>query len=242
MTIAEAFLRCYLQLDSTEFSGPELLPVRLMKACASVLPVAGAGLSAFTDDGFRIPLGASDDMSTTAERLQFTVGQGPCIDAHTSSRTVRATDSIIAVRWPMFHQQLVTRTPFRAIAAVPLHDALAAFGSMDLFMRTSQDLAALTTADIDEVTAYVTRILMHHSPTGDTDDGPQWSNGPAATRRSWVFIAIGLLNVALHINQETALALLRAHAFSHDRAVDDVAYDIANRHIPTSALRPDGTG
>src|SRR3954452_17137289 len=60
----------------------ELLPARLAKACLSVLPVDGSGLSLHQTE-FRVPIGASDDTATLAERLQFTQGEGPCmVSAH----------------------------------------------------------------------------------------------------------------------------------------------------------------
>lgn len=240
MTVADGFLWSYhLQSCTTDLGVPELLAVRLAKAAAGVLPVAGAGLSVFTDDGFRIPLGASDDMAATAERLQFTVGEGPCIEAHKASRTVLATDSLIASRWPTFHEQLVSHTPFRAIVAVPLQDAFATIGTMDLFLPDSEALAALSLDDVDVVTAQITAVLLKNSPTAETDIGPRWSNGPAATRRDWVFIAMGLLNVALKVPPQDALALLRAYAYGNNRNVDDLAFDVANRRIPASALRID---
>ena len=58
------------------------MPIRLTKACVQVLPITGAGLSLFSAPTMRIPIGASDDTATAAERAQFTVAQGPCFDAH----------------------------------------------------------------------------------------------------------------------------------------------------------------
>jgi hypothetical protein len=34
----------------------------------------------------------------TAERFQFTVGQGPCIEAHASARPVLAPDAVLGFR------------------------------------------------------------------------------------------------------------------------------------------------
>ena len=108
VSIVADFHRVFVTLTAPELAAPGLLPVRLAKACPAALPVAGAGLSAFTHDGFRIPLGASDDTALTAERFQFTVGQGPCIEAHASARPVLAPDAVLGFRWPLFHQQLVS--------------------------------------------------------------------------------------------------------------------------------------
>src|SRR4051794_3898045 len=72
---------------------PELLPNRLATACAAVLPVDGVGICLFDSTGIRIPVGASDDVVASAERLQFTAAQGPCLDAHSGGRSLIATES-----------------------------------------------------------------------------------------------------------------------------------------------------
>jgi hypothetical protein len=79
-----------------ELPGPELLPTRLMKAAAAVLPVAAAGISIFISSGHRVPLGASDDTAALAERLQFTSGEGPCLSAHATNRATWVTNAQMA--------------------------------------------------------------------------------------------------------------------------------------------------
>jgi hypothetical protein len=54
----------------------ELLPVRLARACTSVLPVAGAGLSALTHPDLRLPIRSSDDVAAYAERASYTPPPG----------------------------------------------------------------------------------------------------------------------------------------------------------------------
>jgi hypothetical protein len=69
---------------------PELLPVHLARAATTSLRVDGAGLSVHDAAGHSTPLGASDEDATTAERLQFTAGSGPCMFAAQSGVPVFA--------------------------------------------------------------------------------------------------------------------------------------------------------
>src|SRR3954447_10060986 len=78
MDVMAQIARLSLPRNYPDVPGPELLPSRLMRSCVQVLPVAGAGVSVFT----RGAGGASDDSAVLAERLQFTVGEGPCLAAH----------------------------------------------------------------------------------------------------------------------------------------------------------------
>jgi hypothetical protein len=66
--------------------------------------VAGAGIGVLADPGMRVPLGASDEDAATAERLQFTVGEGPCLQAHSSARPVYTPAAVFAARWPLLYE------------------------------------------------------------------------------------------------------------------------------------------
>ena len=240
VTIAEEFSAAYAVAGAAEgLARPELLPVRLARACARVLPVGGVGISMFGSDGLRIPIGASDDDAAVAERLQFTAAEGPCLDAHALARSVLATETLIAQRWPDFYTGLVARTPFRAIAAIPWPDILKGAGTVDLLFRHSGDLANLDISQADEVIAQVEHTLNSESVIEFSvlGPGPAWLAGPTANSRNAVFIAMGMLNVALDVPAPDALALLRGHAYATNRTVDDIAQDIANRRIAAQDLR-----
>jgi hypothetical protein len=66
---------------AVEWDEPELLPVQLARAAATSLGVDGVGLSLHDTVGNSTPLAANDEAATTAERLQFTAGAGPCMFA-----------------------------------------------------------------------------------------------------------------------------------------------------------------
>lgn len=214
----------------------ELLPVHLAQAAVAVLPVSGAGISVFTDDAFRVPVGASDQRAADAERLQFTLAEGPCIEAHRSGRPVVATESELASRWPLFHEQLVAKTPFRSVTAVPLKESLAGVGTLDLFWPSAADPTRVSVGDVDSIATEITRELLSDKIIPDPDLGPSWLGSPHATPRSWVLVAMGMMNVSLAITAEDALALLRSYAYSVDRTVDDVADDLVTRKLTMNQL------
>src|SRR5947209_3456551 len=57
------------------------LPDGLVRLCARTLPVSGVGLALMTDDGPAGTVAVSDGGALHLEELQFTLGQGPCVDA-----------------------------------------------------------------------------------------------------------------------------------------------------------------
>jgi len=111
-------------LRDPQLGGSELVLVRLAKACVRVLPITGAGISIFTAATLRIPVGASDDVAAAAESLQFSTAQGPCFDAQRTGGLIVATEPVIARRWPVFHDRLISQTPVRGVVAAPLGDGL----------------------------------------------------------------------------------------------------------------------
>ena len=212
----------------------ELVPQRLTEAAAQVLPVAGVGLSLYFANGRRLPLGGSDPVAAAAERLQFTVGEGPCLTAHAEQRAVVADEAELA-RWPTFTAELVARTPIRGVIALPLEDGLADVGVLDLYVSPPHRVEELSVADALVVTREVTRVFQEVNGPGRTG-GPAWLDAPAAQRRSLVWQAMGFVNVSLQVGSADALALLRAHAYSRGADVDDVAVAVLDRSLPVEAL------
>lgn len=236
MSITEQFSAA-VAATGGELPGLELLPERLARACRDVLPVDGAGISLFFAADRRLPLGASDDESAEVERLQFTVGEGPCLSSHAEGRAVLADEAAIRSRWPAFHDDMVARTAVRGVVSLPLGDQFRDMGVLDLYLVPPRDVegldmgAALTVAD--EVTA---ALRATNAPTSAVADGPAWLDAPAAERRSLVWQAIGFVNMGLGLTSPDALALLRAHAYSEAMAVDDLAALVLDRAVPLERL------
>lgn len=226
-------------------SGPELLAERLAVAAASVLPADGAGLSLVFASGRRLPVGASDALAATAERLQFTVGEGPCLQAQDTRRPVLGWDGELGRRWPAFWDELVRLTPYRGVVSLPLPDQLEGLGALDLFFTRSDDVLGLSLADSLAVTTEVTRLFhgsmvvaARDARTGaaDGDATPAWLDAPAALSRARVWQALGFLNTTLGVTTTDALALLRARAYGEGSDVDELADRIVSGELPAEDL------
>jgi hypothetical protein len=220
-----------------DLPGPELLPERLARACAAVLPVDGAGLSVFFSEDRRLPLGASDPTSATAERLQFTVGQGPCLTAYSRGEPVFADDRELQARWPAFSDVLMAHTPIRGVISLPLHGLLEGIGALDLYAKPPGDIRSVGLTDALQVLAVLTDTFaaaMADEPRNE--EGPAWLDAPAAGRRALVWQAIGMVNVGLHLSSPDALALLRAYAYGHDTVLDDVAAAVLQHRLSLEEL------
>jgi hypothetical protein len=238
VTIASRFEAALEEVTEPGLAGPELLPVRLARACAQILEVEAAGISLVGQHGERIPLGASSEAAAKAERLQFTIGDGPCSAAQRTGQPVFAVVADLRRRWPPFADLLLAQTPFRAVVALPLQPALIGSGAIDLFFVDEHRVTDLEVFDAMAVGELVASELSEAAvwSTWDADRGPEWLHGPTPTRRAAVWEAMGKLSVSLDGDTGTALALLRAFAYASGRSVDEIAADLLDGRLDAGQL------
>jgi hypothetical protein len=217
--------------------GPELLPTVLAEACVKVLQVDGAGLSVTRALGspraLRVPLGASDDTAARAERLQTSLGEGPCLTAAASAEPVMADAAGIAARWPVFHTELIAQTPFRSVASLPVRRGEPAepVAALDLYL-TSPDAPSPRLLS-DGIVGTIGEMLFT-SPASVERRGtwlPAWMASPPARQRMNVWVAVGILTGHAGLHSADALALLRAYAFGHGLTLDDLAESMSSQRL-----------
>jgi len=240
--IVEQFHSAWLAAGTRD-PAPELMPVRLARACVAVLPVSGAGISLLYDD-FRVPLGASDDAASCAERLQFTTGQGPCLDAVRTGDTVLAGPEQIRDSWPEYGNELFTQTPYGAVISLPLEITAAAPGALDLFFTDQPMMSRVSLADAIAVRAQISDVFQQASATSTVEETlselpePAWLHGPSAEDRSHVWIAMGMAMTRYGLVAADALALLRAHAYGAGITLDQLAEELIKGKQDIAALQP----
>jgi hypothetical protein len=242
MSIAGRFEDALVSVAEPDLDGPELLPTRLARACARMLPVDGFGISLSGTEQKRIPLGASCEAAAVAERLQFTVGAGPCMTAQESREPVFALHEDLQRRWPPFAGLLAEHTPYCAVVALPLREAISGLGATDFYFAREDAVPELDVFEALAVSDLVTSALSDTAVWSDWEPGrgPEWLHGPTANRRAKVWEAMGLVALALEQDPATALAVLRAAAYATGRSVDDVAADVLDGRLKPDELQGPG--
>ena len=204
---------------------------RLCRACVDLIAVTGAAIMLMDEQGNASSLGLSDDVTGVVEDLQFTLGEGPGIDAHALSRPVlgpRLDDSLNG-RWPTFAPAAVDRG-IQAAFAFPLQVGAVRLGALDLYhsrpgaLDQAQFTDAATMADI--ITRAVIAVQAGASP-GElaaemNDEG---------FLRSQVYQASGMVSKQLDVSIGDALLRLRAYAYAESRPINDVASDVVERTL-----------
>jgi hypothetical protein len=220
---------------------PELLPAQLAKAAVKALGVDGAGLSVHDVAGRSTPLAASDEAATTAERLQFTAGSGPCMLAAQSGWPVFGPEEQLRQRWPAFHDLLVTHTRFRTVVALGLPGHLRGIAALDLYLTDPLGLVAFDAVEARCVASLISDQLGHAAAWSDwaQTEGPRWLDTEAARQRARVWIATGMVSLGLQLEASDALAVLRSYAYASDRTVDPVAEDLISGRLAAAQLAED---
>jgi hypothetical protein len=193
-----------------------LLPALLARACVEVLGVDGASISLMSER-VRMPLGADGDASERAEQLQFSLGEGPCMEAYRTGLTGRFSADEIARRWPLYWRKLVDKTPYRSCATAPL----------DL----GDGLVGSAMNDVEVVAAEVTHTLLADTTHIDADRGPTWLHSDSVRARANLWVAIGLFLPSTRLSAAEVTALIRAYAFRHDESIDQVTQALARREL-----------
>lgn len=215
--------------------GPSGTPGRLERLCSALaraLPASGVGLSLLTADTYGGgTVAASDARSRALEDLQFTLGEGPCIDAYASRRPVLEPDLQThgTLRWPGY-SPAAQEHGVRAVFAFPLQIGAARAGALDIYRAdvgrlTPEGLAqAFTFADVA-----MGLLVGTQSTVGDDITFPDLDD--AMANRLEVYQAQGMVMVDLGVGIDEAMARLRAHAFAEERTISAVAKDIVDGRL-----------
>ena len=128
----------------------------LVVRIAKVLPISSVGVTLISDTDTPRHVAASDDSALRFVRLQTELGEGPCLTAHRTGRTVTAPDLESDARFPEFARRALDEG-LRAVFSFPLQVENHRLGALDLYretpgpmnaeaMATAQTLADVTTA------------------------------------------------------------------------------------------------
>lgn len=217
----------------------DLEPAALARAAAHVLRVDGAGLSTMVSV-LRHPLAATDDEARLAEELQTTLGDGPCLHAADARAAVVSDLDDLEARWPQYAEELTGRTRYRSVAAVPLRaPGPGVFAALDLYSESPRLTDTLDSADVAVVGritgALLATTMEQIEDVSSLHGGPDWYRS-ASGRRQDVWVAIGMVMAKQRERTANALSLLRAHAYSNSRSLDDVAADLVHGRLPLSEV------
>ena len=195
----------------------------LCLACTDVLGVTGAGLMLMSGGRSLGCVAVSDLVTEAVEQLEYTLGEGPCLEAYANRAPVfdpDLADQGIA-RWPEFRRGALA-AGVRAAFGFPLLVDRICIGALNLYHDKSGALTETQIGDALVVARLAGRTLLAWqavAPPGTV----AWQLEAVPSHRIQVHQASGRISVQAGIPVADALALLRAYAFAEDRPISEVA-------------------
>jgi len=223
------FDRIQTRLAAAKVAHPGTKPLCVVGA--EITGVSGAGIMLMSGEIPRGSFCSSNPVSNLIEELQFTLGEGPCVDAYQQDRPVLEPDLLgpEAMRWPAFTPSAV-EAGVRAIFGFPLRVGAIRLGALNLYRDRPGPLGDDEHADalvMAEVAALSILEVQADAPAGRLRDDLL----VGANLQFGVHQAAGMVSVQLGVTITEALVRLRAYSFGHGRPLSDVAADVVHRRL-----------
>jgi GAF domain-containing protein len=168
------------------------------------------------------------------ELFELQGAQGPCLDAFSTGRALQASAASSRTRWPVFAQHAFD-SGFQTMCAVPLRVRTDIIGALNLFRGTDEPFTA-DEIDIAQAMAELAAIGLIQERA--LRERTLLTEQLQATLLSRVVIeqAKGMLAEYLGMSVDDAFRRLRSYARDHNRKLSDVARDVVERKISSTAL------
>ena len=217
---------------SREMAGGDQDPARsLCAASAAIVGVAGAGVVLMSQGQALGSVCVSDAQTAAIEDVQYSLGEGPCLDAFRSHAPVLVPDltTLEASRWTGFRVGALEAGACAAFG-FPLLVGTTCIGALDLYHNEAGVLTDEQFADAEAVAHVATRTVLSWQAVAEEGSlAGQLEQVPL--HRAAVHQAAGMVSVQASVSIDDALALLRAHAFAEGRTVAGAAADIVAGHL-----------
>ena len=204
---------------------------RLCEVCAEVTGMTGAGIMLMSGE---LPSGAictSDSVSRLIEDLQYSLGEGPCVDAYNHDRPVLEPDLAhpAVARWIAFAIPTIAAGA-RAVFGFPLQVGAVRLGALNLYrdepgpLSDEQHADALVMADVSAAA-----VLMMQANASPGKLAVELESG--SDFRYVVHQAFGMVAAQLDVSIAQAMIRLRGYSFGSDRPLTEVAQDVVARRL-----------
>ena len=203
----------------------------LCSASARVAEVSGAGVVLILRGRALGTVCSSDRVTEAVEDVQFTLGEGPCVDAFNSRAPVLVPDLAGpgGSRWPGFRAGALAEG-ILAVFGFPMMVGAVCIGALNLYNDRSGVLTDEQLADALAIAQVAGRtVLGWQSVAGEGSLAWQLEHVPA--HRAVVHQATGKVSVQAGVTVEDAVILLRAYSFAEDRPISAVATEVVGGQL-----------
>jgi GAF domain-containing protein len=228
--------RAFVRLADTLVSDFDIVEFMhsLSADSVEILGAAAAGVMLTDGRGSLRLIASSEERMRLLELFELQGAQGPCLDAFSSGRSLQASAADSRIRWPVFAAH-AAEVGFQRMCAVPLRVRADIIGALNVFRGSDEPFSedemeiAQAMGEVAAIALIQERALRERSLlTGQLQ--------AALNSRVVIEQAKGMLSEYLNVTVSYAFELLRKYAREQNRKLSEVAGDVVDRTIPSSAL------
>jgi hypothetical protein len=206
---------------------PDGEPLTLTTLCLrslELLPADGASIVLMGRGRDQGLAGAFGKSALVGQDLEFTLGQGPGVDAYAEGMTVLVEDlGVVDGRWPLFSPAAI-ELGVRSVCALPLQVGSIRLGVLSFYGTTPGTIASEHLSDAHLVADLVTHLVI--GLQSETRSESLAFALDLSDYRAVVHQATGMISAQLDCGIEEALVRLRGRAFATEQPIEQMAEDV----------------
>ncbi len=179
-----------------------------------------------SQDGARATVGVSDSIAHLIDKLELTLGMGPCIDALEMQTAQLDSDLAAGARWPELSARVLVETPVRGAMSIRMPVDRSKIGALNLFSDNANELDDASIEDAVVLGAFATIAI---NAAAHAEDVVTLRRGLSSNRA--IGKAIGMLMVLNDISDADAFDLLRRTSQATNVKLADVAAGVVERAV-----------
>lgn len=215
------------------------LPLRMCRACVSILGVDGGSLAVGCGNAARTTVCATNRWAADLEDLQEVLGEGPSCTAYHDRAMVRMLlDGGSDQHWPVFRAEGQEQLADFAVYALPIMPGSGPMGVATFHQERPSPLL------VDDATGQLLINTVGISLVRDLSLLADELFGQASSwhSRARVDQATGMVMTQLGLGPEDSLALMRAHAYAQGCTLTDISHEILTRRLDLRTVDQDPQG
>lgn len=184
----------------------------------------GAGASIINPLGRSESTGATDTAVLRADKLQYELGQGPCLSAWAEQRAIIIQDTREETRWPLW-TAAIAALPLRSVISAPLSTEGRHIGALKVYSPVPLAFDDHSVFLIERL-AIPAAVLLGHVRDRERAQRMNEELAKALANRDLICKAQGILIERMNLNSREALDAILARSRGQGTPLHDVAREI----------------
>ena len=213
------------RLLAAEPTEQETLDSAVRLAVSMIPGCTAAGVTLVGRRGELTTAAATDELVHEGDRIQYELGEGPCVDAVRDQEIVRSEDIATDTRWPRWSVAVVERLRVRSMLCVQLYTTKGTHGALNLYALDTHAFGGYA----ESLAATFGSVASAALSSARTEDQLQ----AAVQSRTLIGQAQGMIMERYGLSDQNAFAVLsRISQDSNERLVEVARTIVTTRQLP----------